>query len=217
MKKFISVLAVLLVVGCLFSGCSKNKNNDKADFIDVQWTRSTEADTEFLRFSQDGSFSYYCGCGNPVDDSDLCEGYSYNEKNKTITLDFADSKTKINVKEATADRLVLDFGGEERIFEREKEDSEKVGTDTLNYQGKTYSLLEYNSDIFYYDLAKGVDNYEEDTIIPLKNDKWDFIYYNGDLFVLSESLKEATSYYANDLNFYWSGWIDDEEKDFLSF
>lgn len=93
-------------------------------FSDISWTRETEADTEYIEFFSDGSFSYYCACGEPVNDSDLCEGYTYNDKTKTITLNCMEKTnsmvTTIVIKSCDENCLKLDFNGEVRKFVREE-------------------------------------------------------------------------------------------------
>ena len=74
--------------------------------------------------------------------------------------------------------------------------------DTVKYNGKTYTLLEYNMDILTYNYNKN-EYLEEDIIHPVDNDKWDIVYFNGDLFVLDKDIEEATKYYANDKNYNW--------------
>lgn len=120
MKKYISVLLVMALVFGLCAGCVGKKDYSEYSFVNVQWTRSTEFDTEYIRFSEDGEFSYYCACGNPVNDSDLCEGYSYNDSTKTIKLDymeeFEETVTKVVIVSCTDETLVLDFDGDVRTF-----------------------------------------------------------------------------------------------------
>ena len=124
MKKIIIVLLVLIFL----VGCSKNKDK-KIDyseylFTDVSWTRDTEHDIETLRFNSDGRFTYYCACGNPVNDSDLCDGYIYNDENHEIKLECfeitEEMVTNIKIVEMSEDVLELDFNGEIRKFEKEK-------------------------------------------------------------------------------------------------
>ena len=93
-KKTIYLIALLLITTMLFAGCSDNKKpeNQNVDysqysFINTSWTRDAEHDTETIRFGEDGSFTYYCGCGNPVNDSDLCESYTYNDETKEIKFE----------------------------------------------------------------------------------------------------------------------------------
>ena len=124
MKKIIIVLLVLIFL----VGCSKNKDK-KIDyseylFTDVSWRRDTEHDIETLRFNSDGRFTYYCACGNPVNDSDLCDGYIYNDENQEIKLECfeitEEMVTNIKIVEMSEDVLELDFNGEIRKFEKEK-------------------------------------------------------------------------------------------------
>lgn len=89
-------------------------------FTEGSWTREAEHDTETIRFGADGTFRYSCACGNPVNDSDLCEGYSYDEESKIIKLHCVETTdemvTDIKVIKCDEDSLELDFGGEIRIF-----------------------------------------------------------------------------------------------------
>ncbi len=98
----------------------------KADFMDIRWTRSAEGDTEYIYFSSDGEFSYSCACGNPVNDSDLCEGYTYDEEKKEITLQCfettEDMVTTILIRKCDKDNLELDFQGDIRKFKRDLTD-----------------------------------------------------------------------------------------------
>lgn len=84
--------------------------------------------------------------------------------------------------------------------------------DTIKYNGKTYVLLEYNMDIFNYDLNQN-NYYEEDVIHPVSNKKWNIVYFNGDLFILDKQVKEATKYYQDDNNYEWYFIVDEEEKE----
>ena len=77
MKKIKIKLLLLLTVALLLSlsGCTKNNidktiDYSKYQFTDISWTRKAEHDIETIRFGSDGSFAYYCACGNPVNDSD---------------------------------------------------------------------------------------------------------------------------------------------------
>jgi len=217
MKKAILVILILSVALGSLVGCGKDEDFSKHPFVEVKWSRTTDSDIEYIFFGNKGEFSYYCACGNPVNDSDLCEGFSYDEDTKTITLNYieetSESVTEVVVKKCSADELVLDFDGDIRTFFKEtEEETNKPTSDTLTYKGNTYELLEFNADIFYYDLNRGVD-YEEDTICPLNGTDWDIVYCNGDLFVRSFEQKMASSYYANDSNYTWSVSVDEENLD----
>ena len=127
MKKYI---IILMLVGLFLTGCNDKKEKTQVKdyseylFTDVSWTRDGENDIETIVFKSDGRFSYYCSCGNPVNDSDLCESYIYNDKNKEIKLDCFETTeetiTNIKILEMTEEVLELDFNGEIRRFEKEK-------------------------------------------------------------------------------------------------
>ena len=126
MKKIIIlVLAALLLTGCESTKEKQDMDYSKYSFTDVSWTRDAENDIETIVFKSNGRFVYYCSCGNPVNDSDLCENYTYNDKTKEITLDcFEETEetiTKIKVVKSTETTLELDFDGEIRTFQKSEE------------------------------------------------------------------------------------------------
>ena len=126
MKKIIIlVLAALLLTGCESTKEQQEKDYSNYSFTDVSWTRDAENDIETIVFKSNGRFVYYCSCGNPVNDSDLCENYTYNDKTKEITLDcFEETEetiTKIKVVKSTENTLELDFDGEIRTFQKSGE------------------------------------------------------------------------------------------------
>ena len=127
MKKIIYLIALLLIITLFFVGCGDNNKTEvqnvdysKYPFVNTSWTRDAEHDIETIRFGEDGSFTYYCGCGNPVNDSDLCEGYTYDDSTKTITLNCIEITdemvTTIKIVKCDENSLHLDFDGEIRIF-----------------------------------------------------------------------------------------------------
>lgn len=123
MKK---IIIILMLVGLFLTGCEEKKEIDYSEYLftDVSWTRDAGNDIETIVFKSNGRFIYYCSCGNPVNDSDLCENYTYNEETKEITLDCfeetEDTITTIKVVSSTDTTLELDFNGEIRKFEKEK-------------------------------------------------------------------------------------------------
>ena len=125
MKKIISIMALTLVFSMMFVGCGGNGASKKVDysgypFVNISWTREGEHDSETIRFNADGSFTYSCGCGNPVNDSDLCDGYTYDDATKTITLKCTEKTdemiTSIKIVKCDENTLQLDFNGEIRTF-----------------------------------------------------------------------------------------------------
>ncbi len=130
MKKIIALLALVLVCTLCFVGCAGGgKTNDvevdysQYEFVNTSWTRDAENDIETIRFGEDGSFTYYCSCGNPVNDSDLCEGYVYDDDTKTITLDCLEETdemvTVIKIVKCEGNERQLDFDGDIRVFTKE--------------------------------------------------------------------------------------------------
>ena len=125
MKK---IIIILMLVGLFLTGCGENKEKEidysEYLFTDVIWTRDSGHDIETIIFHVDGSFVYYCACGNPVNDSDLCESYTYNDETKEIKFDCFETTeemiTNVKIVELSEDVLELDFNGEIRKFEKEK-------------------------------------------------------------------------------------------------
>lgn len=127
MKRYISLFVAVLICALSFCGCSNNEKADnrevdysKYSFVNISWTREVENDIETIRFGADGSFAYSCSCGNSVNDSDLCEGYTYDDETKTITLECIETTdemiTVIKIVKCDENELQLDFNGEVRIF-----------------------------------------------------------------------------------------------------
>ena len=119
-------IIILMLVGLFLTGCGNTKEKDYSEYLfsDITWTRDSGNDIETIRFKSDGRFSYYCACGNPVNDSDLCENYTYNDKTKEIKFSCFETTeemvTSIKIVEMSEDILELDFNGEIRKFEKEK-------------------------------------------------------------------------------------------------
>lgn len=123
MKKLVYLMVLFLITSILLVGCGNNTQTvdySKYSFVNTSWTRDAENDIETIRFGADGTFTYYCSCGNPVNDSDLCEGYAYDDSTKTITLNCIEITdemvTTIKIIKCDEDSLYLDFDGETRVF-----------------------------------------------------------------------------------------------------
>ena len=130
MKK---VIAIIIMLVCVCSSIfinlkyneieNENIESDTLEFVNIGWTRDGFNDTEFIGFRDDGTFYYYCACGNPVNDSDLCESYTYDANENTIRLNCEDiaetTITEIKIVSYEENKLVLDFNGDIREFGRD--------------------------------------------------------------------------------------------------
>lgn len=121
MGKFVIILFCFVFL--FLGGCDNLGNGSdfgKYSFTDIAWKRDNGHDVEVIRFGSDGSFSYSCSCGNPVNDADLCEYYNYNEDSKEIKLEcyeITDDTIKvIKIINFSDTELELDFDGEIRKF-----------------------------------------------------------------------------------------------------
>ena len=118
MKKLSVILLglVFLLVGC---GNKKTVYSD-LPFADVSYSRAGDHDEETICFAADGTFYYSCSCGNPVNDSDLCEGYTFDRDKKTFALNYSETTdetiTEFKLVSCEDDTLVLDFGSDIRTF-----------------------------------------------------------------------------------------------------
>jgi hypothetical protein len=136
-KKFyynVALLSCCFIVAFLAVGCGsksekdtpKKQNSNKEvdyseyNFAGVHWKRDAECDTETLCFLTNGEFRYSCACGNSVNDADVAESYSYDDKTKTFTLncyeEIDDMITEIKLISCDEKTLELDFGGDIRKF-----------------------------------------------------------------------------------------------------
>lgn len=125
MKK-IFLCFCFLTLCFVLTGCTEKKvDYSEYSFTDVSWERQGDHDSEVIRFTSDGEFWYSCGCGNPVNDSDLCDSYRYNDKTKEIELvcmeTTSEMVTTIKIVNYDDNNLELDFNGEIRKFTKETE------------------------------------------------------------------------------------------------
>lgn len=127
MKNRVWIWALCVAVCLALAGCRNGQPKEtkpaaqRGGFEDMTWTRDSGTCIETLRFRSDGSCSYFCACGNPVNDDDLCEGYRYDAASKRIFLEFMETTeetvTEIRVESFDGATLVLDFDGDLRTFQ----------------------------------------------------------------------------------------------------
>lgn len=128
MKKKIIIIATIIIIlgiGAFLALKYHNKKeadkyNDKLSELITKnnWERAGGGDTERIYFSEDGSYGYYCLCGNPVGNSDLYDSYVYDKETNTIKLinSYGGKSELIKIKEVSELKLVLDFDGKEKTF-----------------------------------------------------------------------------------------------------
>ena len=122
MKKLI---IFFLLTGLFLTGCAEQKEPDYSAYLftDVIWTRDSGHDIETIIFQANGDFRYYCACGNPVNDSDLSEGYTYDDVTKTITVKYIETTEEtvstIKVEACDDESIKLNFDGKIREFVKE--------------------------------------------------------------------------------------------------
>lgn len=113
-NKKITAVTIIMIVAILFGGCS---SGDKyPEFLTKHSWMHFAICNETISFGEDGQFAYYCACGEPVDDSDLYEKYTYNEDTSTIQLKPKENNSIIKVLRYEKSRLLLDFTGTVKEF-----------------------------------------------------------------------------------------------------
>lgn len=113
-NKKITAVTIIMIVAILFGGCS---SGDKyPEFLTKHSWMHFAICNETISFGEDGQFAYYCACGEPVDDSDLYEKYTYNEYTSTIQLKLKENNSIIKVLRYEKSRLLLGFNGTVKEF-----------------------------------------------------------------------------------------------------
>ena len=105
------------------------------DFLTKKdWKYNTLSCTEKLHFQEDGTFSYYEACGNPVGNSDCYETYSYDEDKGIVTAYGCDDSVEdleIVVLRYTEESLLVSIDGAIKAFYTDNEVPSPIG-DTLD-------------------------------------------------------------------------------------
>lgn len=188
MKQFMRLLLSVVLL-CLMTSCGPiEKGGTEVDFskyafTDVTWTREGDHDTETLCFLSDGSYRYYCACGNPVDDSDVVESYTYDDDTKTFTLHCLEEidgmVTQITLIDSDGDTLELDFAGEVRTFVKEGTEKPGFGQKFNVDLRKVNLLVEELADPSVVQAARNVVDafllYEGSALIEVKGNAQRFI------------------------------------------
>lgn len=100
----------LIMIGILLVGCAKT------DFLtEHDWVHYDTTCIETIYFGKDDHFAYYSDEGNPVNDSDLYNQYSYDSKSKKIHLKPIGDMS-IQVLRYEKSRLLLNIDGDIKEF-----------------------------------------------------------------------------------------------------
>lgn len=114
----IPLLILIILAGAVLFEITRYDDKLSSKITKNSWDRDGDGDTETIYFNEDGDFGYYCACGNPIDNYDLCSSYRYDKESNTIKLTCFPGAgiTKLKVVEVTDYELTLDFDGEKRTF-----------------------------------------------------------------------------------------------------
>lgn len=100
----------IIMIGILLVGCAKTDSLTEHDWVHYDTTC-----IETIYFGKDGHFAYYSDEGNPVNDSDLYDQYSYDSKSKKIHLK-PTGDMSIQVLRYEKSRLLLNIDGDIKEF-----------------------------------------------------------------------------------------------------
>lgn len=154
----------IIMIGILLVGCAKT------DFLtEHDWVHYGSTCIETIYFGKDGHFAYYSDEGNPVNDSDLYDQYSYDSKSKKIHLKPTGDMSiqvlryeKSRLRDLAYDKENITDGFSSYLAILKKDGSQII-TAPANYDGddpkfKEYELFERLADnVEYYSWTYNVD------------------------------------------------------------
>lgn len=192
-KKIIIFIIALVVIGTgTFLTITKLKKEEEKKYNDklselitkTSWERDGGGDIEHIYFSEDGSYGYYCSCGNPVGNSDAYDSYVYDKETNTIKLinSYGGKGDIIKIKKVDKLTLVLDFDGKEKTFYSKegmflKENPLPIAG--IEYKTSEDVRIEFKKDGTFesYDNKKGGYTYSSDICFYWTYDeKYNWIY-----------------------------------------
>lgn len=196
---------IFLLAGCA-SGGHSDKPNDSAPantkihpsfLTDHEWIHYN-FDPETISFQKDGTYAYYCACGNAVGDSDLFDSYSYNEDTSEITLSPVETDHHIiRVLRYEKSRLLLAFDDGITEFIDANDPLMNMNAPDISYDSNNYTEG-YSSYIAIID-----HNETSFTTAPADYDKNN---PNYESYLLTEKKTDNTKYYL------WTMQITQEES-----
>ena len=140
MKRLLKLITAV-VLGILvlsLAGCSATESHP--EFLTAhEWKHYTYCD-ETICFGGDGSYTYHCACGNPVEGSDLYDSYEYNKDASEIMLHPENDSNTIRVLRYEKSRLLLGFSdGVKEFFDAEDSLVSNVHPH-IDYDSDNYTL-----------------------------------------------------------------------------
>lgn len=123
MKKILSIfITIIICLGTLCGCVAPEEPSDKlpAELVDKTWLFYDEFSAEHLclTLGSDNAFSYHCQCGEPVEDSDLYDQYTYDAEKEIILLSNSTGKEikEVKVLGYNEYHLLLEIDGETKDF-----------------------------------------------------------------------------------------------------
>jgi len=156
-KRLLCFILFFLIVLNL-TGCSMEKSDSsyiQAEFTDKEWMFYDEVTAEHfnLFLGSDGTFCYYCDCGEPVGDSDVYDKYEYDSESRIITLSnsYDDETKEIEVIDYNEYHLMVKIDGEFKDFSLIEMDA---SANFFAFEGESY-LEGYESRCTIVDMKDG--------------------------------------------------------------
>lgn len=108
------LVLIVMLTSVLATGCIGGDSHP--DFLTQHEWIHFSSDDETINFGEDGHYSYHCGCGEPVGNSDLFDKYSYDEDEAVIHLKPSGDNDEIRVLRQEKSRLLLLVDGMVKEF-----------------------------------------------------------------------------------------------------
>lgn len=111
------IIAAVAVVTALAAGIiwgykkrASEAENVKKAVAGTQWYYDDTADRQHIYFGSDGTYAYWCDCGNGVDGHDIYETYEFTKNPKKIKVKGREKSEIIDIISYSDSKLVLRIG-----------------------------------------------------------------------------------------------------------